>query len=82
MSKYRTLDRVAFGPGAKLVLSDEQAHARRNALKGIGGKRYEAKVAVEFKAGEVIGLVDAPPKAWADKLEAVKGERDAATTSA
>lgn len=73
--KYRALETVAFGPGARLVLSKEQAARRQHVLIKITDKLYETTALVQFKAGEEFGLEGVLPKSLAAVLDPVKTEK-------
>lgn len=90
-----TQGRAAFGPGQKLALAAQQIEARdfaledaREPIKGKAWKDYQlvtAKLALEFKAGEVIGLAELPKNLIGlaiDADEAEKAEKDAAAAAA
>ncbi len=61
MKQYKTLKTVELFAG-QIGLSDEQAAPRADRLKAIEKGVYEIIAPVQFKAGEVIGLEDAPGK--------------------
>ena len=60
--QYKALTCVRFGPGDVLGLSAAQVARRAGALQPTDGGLYSVLAAVEFKAGEVIGLVGDLPK--------------------
>lgn len=70
--KYRTTAIISFPPGTALELSREQAAARAHALDKRGNK-YVARESVQFKAGEVIGLVS-PAKSMLASLQKLEAE--------
>lgn len=73
----KTLKATTFAAGTVLALSEHQAAARRHALKPLGRGRYEAIVAIQFKAGEEIGLDGELPKTLADSVDSGKKQRRA-----
>ena len=74
----QALARLAFGPGARLGLSQEQAAARAYALREVGRGLYLATAPVEFKAGEVLTVEeDALPKSLASLVEVRSTQRAA-----
>lgn len=73
--KYRALETVTFGPGARLVLSKEQAAPRQHVLTKIADKLYETTALVQFKAGEEIGFQGELPKSLSNVLDPVKTEK-------
>lgn len=60
--QYKALTCVRFGPGDVLGLSAAQVARRAGKLQPTDGGLYSVLAAVEFKAGEVIGLVGDLPK--------------------
>ncbi len=72
--KVRALTTVTFGPGARLVLTKEQAASRQHVLTKIADKLYEATALVQFKAGEEFGLHSEMPKSLAAALEPVNSD--------
>lgn len=60
--KYIATKTATFGPGARLLLSNEQAAPRLHALKALASGLYETTSPVQFKAGESIGVQGAVPK--------------------
>lgn len=71
-TKYRALRAVQFGPGDVLALEEAQAGARAGLLEHTAGGLYTARAAVQFKAGELLGLVADVPKRLADALQPVE----------
>ena len=68
--KVQALARLAFGPGARLGLSPEQAAARAYGLREIGRGLYLTTAPVEFKVGEILAVEEnAIPKALASLIE-------------
>lgn len=61
--KIRATQTLALGPGTVLTLSGRQATCRAHALEHLGGERYRTRAAVEFKAGEELGVEGDLPKA-------------------
>lgn len=62
--------KLVVGPGKRLQLSKAQASIRMHSLVHIDGDVYEVTKVVEFKRGEVIGIVMADlPKADLPKVE-------------
>lgn len=72
MKKYTTDGPVTFHAGAILGLTAAQAKPRAHALTTLREGRYEVRTSVQFKAGEVIGYDDTPPKSLRDLLIAEK----------
>lgn len=68
MKKYTLVGAATFGPGAILQLTADQATPRAHALKALGEGRFEARAAVQFKAGEIVGYEGDLPKAMAAQL--------------
>ena len=75
MKPYRTLATVRFFTG-KIGLTDDQVKNRVNCLSKIKDDVYEISREVVFKAGEVIGLEDAP-KPHRKLLECLEPEKPA-----
>lgn len=69
--KARTLATIAFGPGARLILTEGQAATRPNALRKLGNGLYETTASVQFKAGEQIGIEGEVSKALLASLEPI-----------
>ena len=69
VTRVTTLATVGFGPGAVLLLGDEQVAPRRHALQSLGGKRYRVTARVEFKAGERMGVEGDIPKGLLDRFD-------------
>lgn len=70
--KFRTTALVRLDPGTALELTKEQASARAHLLDKRGSK-FVALAPLEFKAGEVIGLVN-PPKSLLASLQKIEAE--------
>lgn len=76
--KYRALEAATFGPGARLILTKEQAAPRQHVLKHISDSLYETTAVVQFKAGEEFGVVGEPTKALQALLNSpTKAEKSA-----
>ena len=75
MKPYRTLAIIRLYTG-KIGLTDVQAQRRMGCLKKIKDDVYEISGEVSFKAGEVIGLEDAP-KPYVKLLECLEPEKPA-----
>lgn len=73
MVKFKTLATVRLYCG-HIVLDGKQADRRAACLKKIKSGMYEIEKPVEFKAGEVIGLADAP-KPYRNLLEEVGAKK-------
>ena len=72
MKPYRTLATVRFFTGL-IGLTDDQVKWRAGCLKKIADNTYEIMSEVVFKAGETIGLEDAP-KPHRKVLECIEPE--------
>lgn len=84
MKTYEVVEGPArFGAGTRMLLTREQASARRHLLEGSLSEKSNYGVfvttgAVEFKRGEIIGLDGTPPKAL---REVMKPSDDAEASS-
>lgn len=63
MHLYRTTQVLGFAAGAVLALTAVQAASRQHALEPLNGGRgerghYRATREIEFKAGEVVGILE------------------------
>ena len=70
MKPYRTLATVRLFTGA-IGLTDDQVKWRADCLSKINDNVYEIQKGVVFKAGEIIGLEEAP-KPFAKILECLE----------
>ena len=71
--------KVRFGPGFILALSKAQAALRSHVLHHEKGKNYAVLDTVEFKQGEIIGIVEGEvPKSWWDTLEEIVSKKSKA----
>jgi len=61
MEFYKTQGIVRLPGGTVIWLGDEQFAARSHVLVDHGDGAYVAQSGLEFKAGEVIGLLSVPP---------------------
>lgn len=62
--------RIKFGPGFVLELDKDQASARSHLLEKLKSGHYRVLTQVEFKRGEVLGVVSGEvPKSWAGFLK-------------
>jgi hypothetical protein len=80
MKFFRTEDALNFHYGTILGLTEKQAKPRLmiNTLKSLKDGKFEVIGAVQFKAGEVIGLEDKDiPKAFIPKLKAIEETKPA-----
>lgn len=81
-----TGQKATFGAGYRLKLTPEQAGRRKHSLRFIGGGVFETVGAVEFKAGEKIGVVGEVSKAHlaviADEKEVEKAKKEAEANAA
>lgn len=75
MNRYLIVAPATFGAGTRVGLSKEQAAARVQALRQLGGGLYVALQPVQFKAGETVGVDGDLPKAMADLVGAPKGKK-------
>ena len=66
---------ATFGAGSRLGLSKEQAAARATALREVGKGVYVAQQQVQFKAGEIIAVDGALPKALGAAVVAPKARK-------
>lgn len=79
MTQYRIMKMIEVGPGTTVVLTPEQAAPRAHRLEALGEDRYRTKDLMQFKAGEVVGLVEyVLPKAHENRVELVNGAEDGA----
>lgn len=69
--KYLVTAPLTIGPGVVLLLTAEQADARRNMVREIGLSRFAVERQVEFKAGEVIETTSELPKSATQLLDLV-----------
>lgn len=76
--KYRALEAVTFGPGARLILTKEQAAPRQHVLKHLSDNLYETLAIVQVKAGEELGVVGDVPKALQAVLDSPEKPKDLA----
>ncbi len=84
MDNYEVTDPrgATIGVGNIVRLNPEQAAARATSLEPAGRGCYTVAAAIQFKAGEVIGLEGPPPAALAAKLAPPKKKAPAANDDA
>lgn len=79
MQAFKTTGVAKFGPGEMLGLSDDQIAPRKRSVEVVskqeGGAIVKAIGALEFMAGEIIGLEELPPRlaTVAEAIDAVAG---------
>lgn len=71
MKIYRTLNRINIPGGTRVMLSKKQLRGRLEKLKKVGKSVYFTLGAIQFKAGDMVGL-ESVPKILKSSLEEVK----------
>lgn len=62
MNTYRAVQTVPIGAEMIVILTEQQAKTRLHNLEPLGEGRYRAVTPLQFKRGEVFGLMSALPK--------------------
>lgn len=79
MRKYRIIKMIEVSPGTVVVLTPEQAAPRQHRLESLGDGRYRTKDLLQFKAGEVVGLVEyVLPKVHEERVELIDEQAEGA----
>lgn len=74
MATYKVTETIKLNPGVIIGLNKEQAAARAHCLESTRGNLFKVTAPVQFKAGEVISLVD-PDKYVQTRIDEVKKSR-------
>lgn len=72
MERYRAVQTVPIGAEMLVVLTEQQAKTRLHNLEPLGEGRYRAVAPLQFKRGEVFGLMSALPKGHEQFVERLR----------
>lgn len=77
MQRYVATSVVSLPVGARVELSEAQAHRRRGFVKALGDGVFEATGPIQLKVGEEFGYADEMPKSMASVMQAASDGDDA-----